>query len=196
MSMAGRCIAASTASGMFVGPGMLRSSRPRLTVMVVDFNLYGSQGTDHNCRSRLQQQGCTHASRCRRGVLDIHRATRRAAARHAADRRLAGRRAVLHHGRKRAQGHSILTTGCNGLAEGLERRVTDDVRLRRIADAYEVKYGRDWRFTVKEGTFHHRGVHEGAVALVYELTPRKACSFGAARGASATGQPSSAATAS
>src|ERR1043166_1714252 len=40
MSMAGRCIAASTASGMFVGPGMLRISRPPLTVMVVDFNLY------------------------------------------------------------------------------------------------------------------------------------------------------------
>src|SRR5215510_6605410 len=33
MSMAGRCIAASTASGMFVGPGMLRNSRPLETVM-------------------------------------------------------------------------------------------------------------------------------------------------------------------
>src|SRR5256712_4940961 len=33
MSMAGRCIAASTASGMFVGPGILRNSRPLETVM-------------------------------------------------------------------------------------------------------------------------------------------------------------------
>src|SRR5215470_12536870 len=33
MSMAGRCIAASTASGMFVGPGMLRNWRPLETVM-------------------------------------------------------------------------------------------------------------------------------------------------------------------
>src|SRR3989475_90651 len=31
--MAGRCIAASTASGMFVGPGILRNSRPLETVM-------------------------------------------------------------------------------------------------------------------------------------------------------------------
>src|SRR6516162_3804515 len=33
MSMAGRCIAASTVSGMFVGPGMLRNWRPLETVM-------------------------------------------------------------------------------------------------------------------------------------------------------------------
>src|SRR5919198_918139 len=36
MSMAGRCIAASTASGMFVGPGMLRNCRPLETVMALD----------------------------------------------------------------------------------------------------------------------------------------------------------------
>jgi hypothetical protein len=80
--------------------------------------------------------------------------------------------------------HCILTTGCNGLAEGLDlvvegdaRRVIDDARLRRVADAYEVKYGRDWRFTVKGGSFHHQGVHAGAVALVYDLTPRKVFGF-------------------
>src|SRR5689334_15561722 len=33
MSMAGRCIAASTSSGTLVGPGMLRNSRPLLTLM-------------------------------------------------------------------------------------------------------------------------------------------------------------------
>src|SRR6185436_99275 len=33
MSMAGRCMAASTASGMFVGPGMARNSRPLATVI-------------------------------------------------------------------------------------------------------------------------------------------------------------------
>src|SRR5438105_3325562 len=43
MSMAGRCIAASTASGMFVGPGMLRNSRPLETVMVIDSSPCGSQ---------------------------------------------------------------------------------------------------------------------------------------------------------
>src|SRR5262245_30686162 len=35
MSIAGRCIAASTASGMFVGPGMHRNSRPLATLMRV-----------------------------------------------------------------------------------------------------------------------------------------------------------------
>src|SRR5258706_6053446 len=35
MSIAGRCIAASTASGMLVGPGMQRNSRPLATVMLV-----------------------------------------------------------------------------------------------------------------------------------------------------------------
>src|SRR5262245_36952424 len=35
MSMAGRCMAASTASGMVVGPGMERNSRPLATVMLV-----------------------------------------------------------------------------------------------------------------------------------------------------------------
>jgi Pyridoxamine 5'-phosphate oxidase len=80
--------------------------------------------------------------------------------------------------------HCILTTGCNALGEGLDlvvegdaRRITDDTHLRRVADAYEAKYGRDWRFTVKDGAFHHQGVHDGAVALVYEVTPRKALGF-------------------
>lgn len=80
--------------------------------------------------------------------------------------------------------HGILTTGCNRLTEDLDlvvaddaRRVTDDAHLRRVADAYEVKYGRDWRFTAKDGSFHHQGVHEGAVALVYELSPTKALGF-------------------
>src|SRR6516162_8869940 len=35
MSIAGRCIAVSTASGMFVGPGMHRNSRPLATLMRV-----------------------------------------------------------------------------------------------------------------------------------------------------------------
>src|SRR5438094_7008128 len=35
MSIAGRCMAASTASGMLVGPGMQRNSRPLATVMLV-----------------------------------------------------------------------------------------------------------------------------------------------------------------
>ncbi len=47
----------------------------------------------------------------------------------------------------------VLMTGCNQLREGLDVvlegeavRVSDDAKLRRIADAYESKYGSEWRF--------------------------------------------------
>src|SRR4051794_14352211 len=81
--------------------------------------------------------------------------------------------------------HCILTTGCNALGEGLDVvvegdavRVTDDAKLRRIADAYVSKYGRDWRFGVSDGAFVHEGAHEGSVALVYEVAPAMAFGFG------------------
>jgi len=84
--------------------------------------------------------------------------------------------------------HCIMTTGCNALHEGLDlvvegdaRRVTDDAKLRRVAEAYASKYGRDWRFAVRDGAFHHEGVHEGAVALVFEVAPRTAFGFGKGR---------------
>jgi general stress protein 26 len=76
--------------------------------------------------------------------------------------------------------HCLLTTGTNALGEGLDlvvegdaEQVTDDAKLSRIADAYETKYGSDWRFGVRDGVF----VHEGGVALVYEVAPRKAFGF-------------------
>jgi uncharacterized pyridoxamine 5'-phosphate oxidase family protein len=81
--------------------------------------------------------------------------------------------------------HCILTTGCNGLGEGLDVvvegdavRVTDDAKLRSIADAYVSKYGSDWRFGVGDGAFIHEGAHEGSVALVYEVAPTTAFGFG------------------
>jgi hypothetical protein len=81
--------------------------------------------------------------------------------------------------------HCILTTGCNTLGEGLDlvvegdaRRVTDEAILGRVAEAYESKYGRAWRFAVRDGAFHHQGGREGAVALVYAVAPRKALGFG------------------
>ena len=57
----------------------------------------------------------------------------------------------------------ILTTGCNKRNEGLDIvvegqavRVTDDALLQRVADAYESKYGQEWHFTVRDGTFSPR----------------------------------------
>jgi nitroimidazol reductase NimA-like FMN-containing flavoprotein (pyridoxamine 5'-phosphate oxidase superfamily) len=80
--------------------------------------------------------------------------------------------------------HCILTTGRNSLGEGMDlvvegdaEQVTDDAKLRQIADAYESKYGSDWRFGVREGVFVHQGEHEGGVALVYEVAPRKVFAF-------------------
>ena len=74
----------------------------------------------------------------------------------------------------------VLTTGCNAIGEGLDvvvegeaEQMSDDAELRRIADAYESKYGSDWRFEVRDGVF----VHESGTALVFEVAPRKAFGF-------------------
>jgi nitroimidazol reductase NimA-like FMN-containing flavoprotein (pyridoxamine 5'-phosphate oxidase superfamily) len=77
----------------------------------------------------------------------------------------------------------VLTTGSNSLnAEGLDlviegeaARVVDDTSLQRIADAYEAKYGRDWRFEVRDGAFHGA---QGNVAVVYRVAPARAFGFG------------------
>ena len=79
--------------------------------------------------------------------------------------------------------HCILTTGCNqeeGLdvvVEGEAVRVTDDAKLRRIADAYVAKYGEFWRFEVRDEAFAHGGAKEGSIALVFEVAPAHALGF-------------------
>lgn len=81
-----------------------------------------------------------------------------------------------------------LTTGTNALDEGLDLvvegtavPVRDDARLQRVADAYVAKYGEDWRFTVRDGAFHHA---EGSLreddpgtALVFAVEPHTAFGF-------------------
>lgn len=82
-----------------------------------------------------------------------------------------------------ANARCVLTTGCNILnAEGLDLvvegvavRVVDGTRLQRVADAYEAKYGADWHFAVRDGTFHGA---EGNVAIVYEVVSHTAFGFG------------------
>jgi|SRR5215207_5587803 len=80
-----------------------------------------------------------------------------------------------------ANPYCVLTTGSNDLDAGLDVvvegeavRVTDDTRLRRLAEAYESKYGSDWHFDVRDGFF----VGEGGEALVYEVAPITAFGFG------------------
>jgi hypothetical protein len=59
------------------------------------------------------------------------------------------------------------------VVEGDAVRVSDEAKLRRLAGAYESKYGSDWHFDVRDGAF----AHEGGVALVYEVAPTKAFGF-------------------
>lgn len=81
--------------------------------------------------------------------------------------------------------HIVVMTGNNAFGEGLDVvvegdaiRVSDDGRLRRIADAYESKYGAEWRFIVRDGAFEHGPGR----ALVFEIPPTAV--FAYARGAS------------
>lgn len=62
------------------------------------------------------------------------------------------------------------------MVEGDAVKVSDDAELRRIADAYDAKYGSDWHFDVRDGAFYG----EGDDALVYEVAPSMA--FGFAKG--------------
>jgi nitroimidazol reductase NimA-like FMN-containing flavoprotein (pyridoxamine 5'-phosphate oxidase superfamily) len=78
--------------------------------------------------------------------------------------------------------HCSLTTGNNSMKEGLDLvvegeavQVSDEARLQHVADAYEAKYGSDWRFDVRDGAF--RG-SEGNVALVFEVAPTTVFGFG------------------
>jgi general stress protein 26 len=76
--------------------------------------------------------------------------------------------------------HCALTTGTNAwktgldvVVEGVARRVVDEARLVRLADAWASKYGGDWRFEVANQAFQG----EGGEALVFEVVPSKALAF-------------------
>jgi nitroimidazol reductase NimA-like FMN-containing flavoprotein (pyridoxamine 5'-phosphate oxidase superfamily) len=76
--------------------------------------------------------------------------------------------------------HCILMTGCNALQGGMDlvvegdaTKVSDNAKLRRIADAYVAKYGEEWRFEVRDGAFHH----DAGTAWVFEVAPATAYGF-------------------
>ncbi len=75
-------------------------------------------------------------------------------------------------------GTASLSTGLDLVVEGAARRVTDDARLRRLAEAWVSKYGEPWRFDVGDGVFRHpRG---GGEAWVYAVDATTAFGFGKA----------------
>jgi nitroimidazol reductase NimA-like FMN-containing flavoprotein (pyridoxamine 5'-phosphate oxidase superfamily) len=70
--------------------------------------------------------------------------------------------------------HCVLTTGSNRLDEGLDLvvegeaiRVTDEARLRVLAEAWEAKYGSDWPLAGSQDDPDH----------VFEVTPVTAFGF-------------------
>jgi hypothetical protein len=55
--------------------------------------------------------------------------------------------------------------------------VSDEARLRRVADRYTSKYDPPFLFTVRDGAFYGED-GEGGAAVVYQVGPTKAFSFG------------------
>lgn len=84
--------------------------------------------------------------------------------------------------------HCALLTGSNvsdGLdvvVEGRAVRVTDDGTLRRLAAAYEDKYGSEWIFRVEDGAFRHGGEsgpgEDPGIAIVFTVAPDTVFGFG------------------
>jgi nitroimidazol reductase NimA-like FMN-containing flavoprotein (pyridoxamine 5'-phosphate oxidase superfamily) len=75
----------------------------------------------------------------------------------------------------------VLTTGGNGLGDGLDvvvegdaERVVDEERLQRVAEAYVEKYGREWHFDVRDGVFVGP---VGNRALVFRIAPTTVFAF-------------------
>ena len=74
-----------------------------------------------------------------------------------------------------------LTTGNNTWASGLDIvvegqavRVTEEEDLRRLAQAWEAKYGDVWHFDVYDGMFRHA---DGGGAAVFRVEPAKVIAF-------------------
>ncbi|MFJ7072806.1 pyridoxamine 5'-phosphate oxidase family protein [Streptomyces sp. NPDC098781] len=75
----------------------------------------------------------------------------------------------------------VLTTGTNTwdkgydlVVEGEAVRITEDARLRELADAWEAKYGSFWHFDVRNGCFHHGA----GQAYVFSVAPGTVFGFG------------------
>jgi len=81
-------------------------------------------------------------------------------------------------------GSSTRDDGLDVVVEGEARRVTDDARLRGLAQVWEDKYGADWRFDVRDGAFVHAEGSLGdddadvGAAHVFEVAPTTVFGFG------------------
>ena len=80
-------------------------------------------------------------------------------------------------------------SGKDIVVEGVASRVTYDVDLRRLAEAWEAKYDGDWRWEVRDGRFFElsdsggtRESGEDRGGLVFRVPPAKVMVFGDAHG--------------
>jgi nitroimidazol reductase NimA-like FMN-containing flavoprotein (pyridoxamine 5'-phosphate oxidase superfamily) len=72
-------------------------------------------------------------------------------------------------------------TGKDIVVEGTAEQVTDETALRPLARAWEAKYDGDWRWEVRDGSFHEltaSGAGTGRGALVFRVPPSKVLVFG------------------
>ena len=65
--------------------------------------------------------------------------------------------------------------GVDVVVEGQARRITDDVRLRGVAERYNGKYPPPFQFEVRDGAFHEP--EGGTRAIVFEVRPAKVLAF-------------------
>jgi general stress protein 26 len=71
-------------------------------------------------------------------------------------------------------GNNTWARGLDVVVEGTALRVTDDEALRRLAHAWEAKYGAGWHFDVADGMFRHA---DGGGAAVFRIEPVKGLTF-------------------
>jgi nitroimidazol reductase NimA-like FMN-containing flavoprotein (pyridoxamine 5'-phosphate oxidase superfamily) len=83
-----------------------------------------------------------------------------------------------------ANPHVVLTTGCNRWDSGLDVvvegdavRVTDDAKLKRLADAWATRWDGSFRFVVRDGYFRHEQDESLPAVLVFSVTPAKILAF-------------------
>jgi nitroimidazol reductase NimA-like FMN-containing flavoprotein (pyridoxamine 5'-phosphate oxidase superfamily) len=86
----------------------------------------------------------------------------------------------------RGNPHVILMTGRNDWETGLDVvvegdavPVTDNVALKRLAEAWTVKWDGRWHYAVGDGCFHHQEGTEilPEAVLVFSVTPTKVLAF-------------------
>ncbi len=71
-------------------------------------------------------------------------------------------------------GNNTWAKGLDVIVEGRAVRVPDDEALRRLAAAWEAKYGTVWHFDVADGMFRHS---DGGGAAVFRIEPTKVLAF-------------------